>query len=1015
MPYSNVPSLPRLTRLLRAAAALCLLLNLLNLLVHGPASAGSAPRWAGLAHTSFRHLPQLDLSSGMCFAQDAQGFVWIGTQAGLVRWDGNRYVKYVADAARDDALPDSYLTSLHIDSNGRLWAGMNSGGLVRYDAARDRFVRYNGLRDPRVSAITDDGQGGLWIANGAGLDHLAADGKFNRLGDDWGAAALRDTGIDTLLRDADGTLWAGTRSGLFQLRQGQPARQVALGGKTGLAVVQLLRDSAQRLWIGTRTSGVFLLAADGAGATPLIESGPVSTLQHEWIWSMIEAAPGEIWFGTSGANGGIVVLDVQNNVTHRIRHRSDSPDSLFDNDIMAMYRERSGVIYVSHMTGTSQHNPQPRMVATIRHAEAERSGVLSVPAMMQAPDGKLWLGTLSNGIDIIDPYRGYIGRVAAGASLPQGRVLALAPGPDGEVYIGTQRGLFVTSADGSHTRRVRLPQRRDEEEVWVLTMVGRTLWLGGLDGVWALDLPPGGQPRVLRHESKSLGDSRVSAILPAGDEVWVGTRNGLARLGPDAVEVIPSELAAPDRLPPGYVSSLLIDGQGRLWISNFGTGLVVLERTDADGRRRFRRLGMQQGLPDSGANKLLQDRDGMIWASTDNGLARIDPRTLAVRSFGGAEGVHIQTYWTNSGTIGADGELLFGGLSGVSVVRPQWQNAWQYQPPVVVTRILLNDQDIPSGIYNTGLGAKAPPITVSTAARERGFSVEFAALDYTAPERNHYAYQLKGFDSGWVNSEAGLRRASYNNLPPGDYLLQLRGSNRNGDWSAPLQVPVRVLPAWHQQPLTRVALAVLALLLCFGLLQARTAYLRRRQRELEAMVQARTAELRATQAQLETLAYGDPLTGLANRRLFNDQLRHLTAQAERGGPAFTLLLIDLDRFKPVNDTFGHDAGDAVLIASADRLRTAIREADRPFRLGGDEFAVLLAQATDADTLAPVCARILDSMATPLPHGEAVITISASVGAAIYRPGDSHEQVYKRADIALYNAKAAGRHTWRLAE
>ncbi|MYM70662.1 diguanylate cyclase [Duganella sp. FT134W] len=1013
MPYSNVhQSSAPVARLTRVTAALCLVLGLLS-----PAHAGQDERWTGLSHTAFKHTVHADLSSGLCFAQDRQGFLWIGTQAGLTRWDGNRHVKYLADA-REDALPDSFIMSLHVDTQGRLWAGMNSGGLVRYDPDHDRFIRYraspSGLRDPRVAAMADDGQGGLWIATGSGLDHLGADGRFDRLGDSFGAATLPDSGIDTLLRDADGVLWAGTRRGLFLLRQGQPVQQITLGGQAGLPVNSLLRDSTGRLWIGSRTSGAYLLAAGAPNAAPVLESGAQPTLQNERVAAIVEATPDEIWFGTNGGNGGIVVLDVPHHTTRRIRHRSDTPDSLADNDVLTMFRERSGIIYAANMAGISQHAPQPRAVATIRHLAPGRSGVLSVPSVMNAPDGKLWLSLISGGVELIDPYRGYSGRLAGSDGLPPGRVLTTAAGPDGETYIGTQHGLFRASADGRSVQRVTLPQRRDEEEVWNLTVAGRTLWMGGLDGLWALALPPGGgTPRLLRHESKSLGDPRVTAILPAGDDVWVGTRTGLARLGPDVVEVMPADLGTPDRLPPGYVSSLLLDAQGRLWLSNFGTGVVVLERTDADGRRRFRRIGMQQGLPDSGANKLLQDRQGMIWASTDAGLARIDPRSLAVQPLGPGEGVQVGMYWTNSGAVTREGELVFGGLSGLTVVRPQALASWHYTPPMVVTRILLNDKEMPVGPYNAGLGGKAAPITVATAARERGFSVEFAALDYSAPERNRYAYQLKGFDPHWVETDATSRRASYNNLPPGDYVLLLRGSNRNGDWAAPLEVPVRVLPAWHQRPEARLAMLALALLLGAGLVQTRTAYLRRRQRELEAMVEARTAELRATQAQLETLAYGDPLTGLANRRLFNDELRHLVAQAERGGGAFTLLLVDLDRFKPVNDTHGHDAGDALLAAAADRLCAAVREADRPFRLGGDEFAVLLAHTGDGATLEPVCARILANLALPLSYGAAVIEISASIGAAIYRDGESHEQLYKRADLALYQAKAAGRDTWRL--
>ncbi|MBV7537914.1 diguanylate cyclase [Duganella sp. sic0402] len=1009
MPQSNAQHPAPPPRRLSLLAALCLAMCV-------AAHADTGERWDSMSYTAFKRYVHNDISSGLCFTQDRQGFVWIGTQAGLVRWDGNRQVKYLADA-RDDALPDSYVMSVHVDTQGRLWAGMNSGGLVRYDPQRDNFVRYRasptGLRDPRVNAITDDGTGGLWIATGSGLDHLAASGAFDRLSDNYGNATLPEGGIDTLLRDADGSLWAGTRRGLFQLKRGQPARQVALGGKLGLPISALLKDSTGKLWIGSRTNGAFVIAVPGDAGVAVRESGPQATLQQERVSGIVEAAPGEIWFGTNGANGGIVVYDVQHNSSRRIRHRADAPDSLADNDVMAMFRERSGIIYASNMAGISQHAPQPRAVATVRYLDAGRSGVISAASTMVASDGRLWLGLINGGVAIVDPQHGLSGRVAAHNGMQQGRVLATAAGPGGEVYIGTQNGLFRANADGSRAQRVKLPQRREEDEVWALAISGNTLWMGGLDGVWALQLSPDGEPQLLRHEDKRLGDPRVTAILPVGNDVWVGTRTGLARVGANGVEAIPADLSTPDRLPPGYVSSLLMDGQGRLWLSNFGTGVVILERTDPDGRRRFRRLGMQQGLPDSGGNKLLQDRQGMIWASTDAGLARIDPHTLEIKALGPGEGVHVPTYWTNSGAVSASGDLVFGGLSGLTVVKPQALEAWRYTPPVVVTRILLNDKDMPFAPYNQGLGGKAPTIVVPIEARERGFSLEFAALDYTAPERNRYAYRLKGFDPNWVSSEASSRRASYNNLPPGDYVLQLRGSNRNGDWAAPIEVPVHVMPAWHQRPLARVAMVALGLLLGAGLMQARTSYLRRRQRELEAMVEARTAELRATQTQLETLAYGDPLTGLANRRLFNDELRHLVAQAERGGASFTLLLIDLDRFKPVNDTLGHDAGDALLAAAAERLRAAVREADRPFRLGGDEFAVLLSQTTDRETLEPVCARILANLAAPLPHGEAVIEISASIGAAVYRSGENHEQLYKRADVALYEAKAAGRNTWRL--
>ncbi len=997
-------------------------LFLLALLLACVAPTHATERWSRLAHTAFKHHQQPDMTGGNSFAQDRQGFVWIGTQTGLVRWDGSRYLRYMGDTTRTDALPDSYILSVHIDWRGHLWVGMNSGGVARYDAAHDNFVRYRavpgGLASGDVGAITDDGADGILVGHGAGIDRIDAAGAVSRMVYAAGAA-LPAGGVSFLLRATDGRLWIGTERGLFLMDQDRRVRPVALVDGAALPIGALFQDSTGRIWVGTRANGAFLVDAATLKATAVRESGPVSTLQQERVVSIIEAAPDQVWIGTDGSAGGIVVLDVLSGETRRIRHRADTPDSLLDNNIMTMFRERGGIVFVAGMGGLSQHGPVSDAVTTVRYLDPDAAGVLSVPSMMQAPDGRLWLSIAGGGIKIVDPATGQVSSVP---DLPKGRVLAIVPGPDGEIYLGTQKGLYRADAQGRRARLVPVPGRALEEEVWALAVRDRVLWLGDLEGVRALQLPPAGSrdtARLLRHETDRLGDPRVTALLIAGNDLWIGTRTGLARLGrldPASanVELVPTELATADRLAPGYVSSLLLDRQGRLWLSNFGIGVIMLERTDADGQRHFRRFSKLQGMPDNGANMVLEDVDGAIWASTDTGMARIAPGTLAIQSFGPGDGVQVPLYWTNSGARTAADELVFGGLSGLTVLRTRALAPWRYAAPVAVTRIVLGDQEIPGGSYNIA-GRRAAPITITPEGRERGFSLEFAALDYSAPERNRYAYQLKGFDRDWIATDTTSRRASYTNLPPGDYVLLLRGSNRNGEWSAPLEVPVRVLTAWHQQPWARLAAVLLAALLLAGLMHARTRYLRRRQHELEAMVEARTAELRATQAQLETLAYSDPLTGLANRRLFSDELRHLVAQAERGGSGFTLLLIDLDHFKPINDTYGHDAGDALLVAAAGRLLAAVREADRVFRLGGDEFAVLVGGTTDRATLEPVCARILHNLAEPLllPQGD-TIKISVSVGAAVHQSGHSHEQLYKLADVALYRAKGAGRNTWQLA-
>lgn len=171
--------------------------------------------------------------------------------------------------------------------------------------------------------------------------------------------------------------------------------------------------------------------------------------------------------------------------------------------------------------------------------------------------------------------------------------------------------------------------------------------------------------------------------------------------------------------------------------------------------------------------------------------------------------------------------------------------------------------------------------------------------------------------------------------------------------------------------------------------------------------------LRAVQNELEYFAYFDALTSLANRRMFIDQLRQLIALSGRYGTRFALLLIDLDRFKEINDTWGHDAGDALLVEISARLRCAVRADDQVSRLGGDEFAVILQDADNADEIRQICMRVAESFATDIQFNGKAMRTSISVGVAVFpEDGDQEESLYKSADIALYDAKRSGRNTWR---
>ena len=167
-------------------------------------------------------------------------------------------------------------------------------------------------------------------------------------------------------------------------------------------------------------------------------------------------------------------------------------------------------------------------------------------------------------------------------------------------------------------------------------------------------------------------------------------------------------------------------------------------------------------------------------------------------------------------------------------------------------------------------------------------------------------------------------------------------------------------------------------------------------------------ERKALEEQLRKLAFHDPLTLLANRSLFWNRVEHALELAHRSQQLVAVMFLDLDNFKNVNDSLGHDAGDRLLQAAAQRLVKTTRPSDTVARLGGDEFAILLEGIRSADDVERIATPITAAFNRPLLLDGRETDASASIGVACSRPGDDAEQLLRNADIAMYSAKAAGK-------
>lgn len=802
----------------------------------GGAAMADQPRsaWDDVAPPVFRHLTiaeGLPYPVGLAVAQDGKGFVWAATPGGLARWDGYRMTVFRHDDADPASLPENIVTRLAVDEHGQLWLGTVSGIIARYDETIRGFAVYRdqGGGFGRILGMAADRRGGIWVASGQGLAHLDIAGKT------WShEGGALDSDVAGILVDRAGRVWAGSAKGLMVRPGGQDGfRSVVLPPEmAGDMVSAMFEDSAGTLWFGTRRGQIGRVDAQGRAAS----MEPAAPATGHRVTSFSEPRPGRLWIGEYG--GGIRELRVGAGAARTFRHDPRVKFSLGDNSVTEMIRDRSGIIWVSSLRGLHYHIPGNGRVTSIVPSQPDGLPGPDIRSVAAASGGRIWLGFRAAGLALLDPARNVVRTIPprpGPGGLPEEVVQTVAETSRDVVWAGQTGGLFrVDAAKGVATPYAPLKGAN----ILVLRHEGQTLWAGGSMGLARIGLD-GGPQRLYRFERDnpaSLSDNSAQALFrDHARRLWVGTYRGLNLLEDPEQGRFRRILHDPDdlqSLPSDIVIGITEDRSGRLWLAT-ANGIGIFD-PNLDGKPKFRRLNTAGGLPSDTVLSVIGGEDGKIIAGTGKGLCVIDPDTLAVRVLGPAEGSYISTFWAGAAIRMADNTLALGGFGGMTLVSPGDLPPWSFQPPVVVTEIRGSGQSFLPG----------KPVVITP--DDNSLQVDFAALDFSAPEMNRYAYRLSGNDKDWVAATSLHRTAGYTNLPPGTHTLQIRGSNSAGTWSeVSPSLKIRVLPAWHQTAWFRL-LAVLALIAALvGLIRWRQAHHVRREQELTRQVLAKTAETEA--------------------------------------------------------------------------------------------------------------------------------------------------------------------------
>ncbi|WP_426162435.1 ATP-binding protein [Pseudoduganella sp. R-34] len=850
-------------QLLCFIAVLRFIVGALFLLASRPSSAAhtelGAQRWPAMTPPLFKtySTPAEVGGAGVkVLAQDRDGFIWAGTERGVARWDGYRFQIFQPSSGDGVAQPDNYVVKLFFDDADRLWVGTVTGNLARFDRAHDRFVVFSrasgDLLPGRITGIVSDGAGGLWVGSLGGLVHVPRDavpgsGAVTR----YRESSISSNGdissikVTSLQREASGTLWMGTARGLMRKDAGSPRfEDVPLppsnGAPPNISAVFVASDG--KIWIGTRDNLMHVLDP----STKTIRSITVTAFPR----SINEPHPGEIWFNTFA--NGIIVVNASTLKWDALKYDPLRANGLPSNMVDGFLRDRSGAFWLATQRGITRF--EPGLAATSLDFNGLKPGLVmkdGYSTVFAHPNGTVWMGATNGGVDIVNPTTGSIMRLETSPNqlerrLPEAAVLDIAVDAIGEVGICTNRGLYRATADGQTVTRVHLPTLNSTGGMSRFARAGSKLLMGTFDN--GLYMVSGTLAKPEKVEAiKELSGMQISALEQGPNGTfWVGTSTGLYLVDPTNGTVVEQIRSGPDEqhLLNDRVHALATDRQGRLWISTLA-GLQILEGRTAERLPRLRRMGRAEGLPDAQFGDLKVDAVGMIWGVSSDGLIRINPDNLAIERLRRSEGVALPDYWASS-TLTAAGEFVVGGEGGATIVWPGRFEARPCRPSVVATAIRVGGKLLP---MQHAADRKRLPLTITPEANS--VEIEFAALDYHVPELNRYAYRLVGFDKDWVETDSGRRVASYTNLSPGRYTLQVRGSDHNGNWvETPLQIDVDVLPAWNQTWWAQFLFAVVFLGGVYALYRWRIRQLAAQRAALERVVEERTAEVAARTAEV---------------------------------------------------------------------------------------------------------------------------------------------------------------------
>lgn len=757
--------------------------------------------------------------------------MWFGTLDGLNRYDGCTFIVYRPDPSDSNSIADLGVQNLLADPSGSLWISMAGGKLDCYDPDSDRFIHYL-LEPPDTSksgspgyiSMLRDAAGQMWlgVSNGWLYRYVPAKDRFiHQPFNNEDQRLVQDVHFTCLCPTEAGIIWIGSREGRvfkYDSNSGRIVSDLSLTIKNKAlddAIQAMVVDAAGSLWIATEENGLFVY---NQAAQAVIhyrhDARNPNSLSSDNLYGLFKDSRSNLWIGS--IDKGLDMFDPKKNSFNHFFHDRSAPWSLSDNAILSMYEDFSGGLWIgTFYGGVNQHNYRSQYFVNITHNPDNPASLSDNPILALCEDrqGRLWVGTDGGGLQFSLPgQRGFRYYFQDSDEIGSKCVTTVFEDRQGDIWFSTDLGdIFrIDQNKQSCTPFSEIPRSSGGVLTFYQDRLGE-LWIGTVFSGLYRYTP---LTKTLRnyeydeHNPRSISGNFVYSIHEdCKGTLWIGTRKaGLNRFDrtTETFTRFSHDPKDPNSLSDNTVFCIASDDSAILWLGTWGGGLNRYDRQTST----FRSFTSADGLPGDIVYSALPDQSGNLWLSANHGLGKFSVRTFSCRKYNNADGLLNHEFNQGAFCAGKDGRLYFGGAKGVAMIYPDSIRGNPHKPNIVLTGF---------NVFGKPLPLKKPVRAIeqiSLSYRQNFFSFEFAALDFTAPHKNGYAYRLEGVDPHWVY--AGNRHfASYTDIAPGRYVFCVKGSNSDGIWNeagARITVIIRP-PFWQTWWFRLLAIAALAGLL----------------------------------------------------------------------------------------------------------------------------------------------------------------------------------------------------------